>query len=77
MLTRHGLPEFLSNLCANCGEREGTQKWVANGGVMDLIHGFYEMWCEVCCLTKQIEFAEERAAEIPVMRARLKELTEA
>lgn len=61
-------------ICDNCGKREGTIKWVGDGGVMDLVHGAYSMWCEVCTLKEQIKHAEERAAALPEMRARLAEI---
>jgi hypothetical protein len=57
--------------CENCGERPGTRKWLGEGGAVDLVHGFYSMWCEVCVLKEQIKHAEERAAALPEMRARL------
>lgn len=41
---------------------------------MAMTHGFVQMWCEVCVLTKQIEHAEERAALLPELRARLEAL---
>lgn len=55
--------------CANCKEREGTKKW-GEGGTM-IARGYYSMWCEVCVLKKQIEHAEERAAALPDLQARL------
>lgn len=58
-------------LCDNCHEREGTMRW---GDALAMTHGFVQMWCEVCVLTKQIEHAEERAALLPELRARLEAL---
>lgn len=62
--------------CANCKERVGTIKWVGDSGALALSHGFYEMWCEVCALKEQIRYAEERAAALPELRARLFQLTQ-
>jgi hypothetical protein len=56
--------------CANCGEREGTVRW---GDALALTHGWTQMWCKVCALTKQIEHAKERAALIPELEAELAE----
>jgi hypothetical protein len=61
-------------ICDNCGEREGTQKWVGDGGAIALVHGSYSMWCKVCVLKEQIKHAEEWAAALPEMRARLAEI---
>lgn len=58
--------------CAKCHEREGTQKFGESGTM--IARGFYEMWCERCVLLTQIEHAEQRAAVLPELRARLAEL---
>lgn len=60
-------------LCANCGERPGTEKWSSDE--TSFARGWFVMWCEVCCLREQIKHAEERAAELPKLRARFDELT--
>lgn len=57
--------------CAFCHEREGTLNW---GDALAFTHGFSRKVCEVCALTKQIEHAEERAAALPELRARLAEI---
>lgn len=56
------------SLCASCHKREGTLAW---GDALALTHGFAARWCEVCALTAQIAHAEERAAALPGLRARL------
>jgi hypothetical protein len=60
--------------CANCGEREGTEKWTESS--VALAHGMYVMWCEPCVLKGQIKHAEERAAALPELRGRLFKLTQ-
>lgn len=60
--------------CAVCGIREGTHRW---GDTLAMTHGTWEMWCEVCVVTKQLEHAENRAALIPELRARMTALTQA
>lgn len=34
------------SVCVRCRENEGTKKWVGDGGILALSHGWYEMWCE-------------------------------
>lgn len=58
-------------LCDNCKKNEGTIQWVGEGSVLDAVHGFYVMWCEICCLEAQIKHAKERADEIPNMEKEL------
>ena len=59
--------------CASCGKREGTIRW---GDMLALTHGWVQMWCEHCAVTKQLEYARERAAAIPELEARLSALDE-
>ena len=61
-------------LCKNCNKREGTTRWVGNGGVMDLVHGMYQMWCEICATEAQLEYAKERAKAISKLERKLKKL---
>lgn len=58
-------------ICPNCGKRPGTVRW---GDALAVTHGFTQMWCEVCAVTAQLNFARERAAAIPELEARLVEL---
>lgn len=60
--------------CQNCGQRPGTEKWVGNGGVMDLVHGMYSMRCKICVLKAQLEHAYKTAAGIPDLEKELSEL---
>lgn len=57
--------------CANCGKRPGTIQWVGEGGALALTHGWYAMWCEVCCLEAQIKYAEDLTAKIPTLKEEL------
>lgn len=60
-----------SVLCANCGEREGWTRW---GDMLAITHGMAPMWCELCAVTAQLEYAKERAATIPALESRLEAL---
>lgn len=61
--------------CGNCKTRPGTVQWVGDGGVMGLIHGMYDFWCEICCTEAQLKNARDSAARIPELEKKLKELT--
>ena len=61
-------------LCQNCGKRPGTEKWVGTGGVIGLIHGCYQMWCERCCIEAQLEHARKAARSVRKLERRLAEL---
>lgn len=67
-------PDRVAPACANCHVREGTIKWVGDGGSMALVHGVYTLWCERCVVAVQLAHAEERAALIPELRAKLEAL---
>lgn len=56
-------------LCFKCERRDGTTWW--SEGVMAYVHGAKAPVCEICALRMQLDHARERAAEIPVMEARL------
>lgn len=62
---------LVTGLCANCGERPGTETW---GDVLAVMHGWTQKWCEVCVLEKQVEHDRERAAELPELERRLEEV---
>jgi hypothetical protein len=57
--------------CQNCNERDATQTWVGEGGVMAWTHGMYQYWCELCCTQAQLKYAEEAAARIPELKEKL------
>lgn len=64
----------ITGTCANCGKHKATTHWVRTGGILDLVHGAYEDWCECCCLKFQLEYAKERAAAIPDIERKLAEV---
>lgn len=57
-----------TQMCANCWKEPGTERW---GDALAFSHGFEVLWCKRCVLTTQIAHAEERAAALPELRARL------
>lgn len=61
-------------LCANCNKRKGTKAWVGHGDVVSFVHS---VWCEICVVDAQLRHAQERAAAIPELEAKLRELLEA
>ena len=61
------------SLCKNCNKRNGTQDWCGDGGVIAWVHGLSARWCNVCVLTAQLKYAQERAAEIPKLETALME----
>lgn len=61
-------------ICANCGEREGTINWVGRGGVMDFVHGMYEVWCELCAVEADLEYAKKQAKRVPELEKKLEKL---
>jgi hypothetical protein len=60
-------------LCQNCGQRPATENWTSEGGSIAFVHGFYQRWCKVCCLQKQLERAHEMTAHIPELEKQLEE----
>jgi Zn-finger nucleic acid-binding protein len=59
-------------ICANCKVREGTNIW--SEGAIAYVHGCYSMWCDRCVVDAHLTHARARAAEIPELERRLKEL---
>lgn len=63
-------------ICQNCGQREGTENWVGEGGTMAFIHGMHQCWCKICCCEAQLEYARKLAATIPELEVKLAALKE-
>lgn len=60
--------------CRNCEKRPASGIWLGTGSVMDYIHGGGVPWCELCMVKEQLKHAEECAARVPELRARLEAL---
>ncbi len=58
--------------CQTCHCRPATQVWTE--GALAMVHGAYAYRCELCCLRDQLKHAQERAADIPTLEDRIKEL---
>jgi len=58
--------------CPKCNKRKSTTRWA--DGELALTHGWIIYICEICAVTEQLEHAKERAAKIPELEAKLKEL---
>lgn len=61
-------------LCVNCGEREATETWVGDGGVLAWSHGGGRPWCELCCKKAQLKYAEDAASRISNLKKEIFEL---
>jgi protein-arginine kinase activator protein McsA len=57
--------------CQHCHKREATVNWVGEGGMMNFIHGFYERWCEQCCLEAEVAYAEKHKNDLKNLRRKL------
>jgi len=57
-------------VCEECGKRPATQKWVGEAGALAYIHGFYQNWCDQCCVKAQLLYALQRGRAIPGLLAR-------
>ena len=76
-ITRMGGPRDLvpkEVLCQNCKLRPGTETWVADAGVLGLLHGMHQRWCSLCVVKEQLKYAREKAAAIPALEQQLREL---
>lgn len=58
--------------CDNCGKKRKLTAWVGEGGMLDLVHGAYSMWCEECQWRAQLRYAEGLAKNIPSLKRKLK-----
>lgn len=61
------------NLCPNCETRKPTVTFIANGGIMDWIHGGGEQWCELCVVKVQLKSAKESKSD-PDIGEKVKEV---
>lgn len=68
-------PRRADGLCEHCGQRPATVIWIGEGDMLTYAHGGGSNWCERCCVEEQLEYARKRAAEIPALEQRLRELT--
>lgn len=60
-------------VCLYCNKRPATLHF---GDMLSFTHGGVQNCCEVCSVVMQLEHAEERAAAIPELKARLVALDE-
>lgn len=59
--------------CSRCGSRDASVRFSESLSAMDMAHGMYgDPWCRVCVAERQLEYARERAAEIPELEATLR-----
>lgn len=63
-----------SGPCQKCNQRPATAFWTGSEGAIGFVHGFYQQWCEVCCLEESLKYAREQAARIPELEDQLAKL---
>lgn len=63
-------------ICAHCRRHKATIKFTKHGGMLEISHGFYELWCECCYTRASLEYAQNQAARIPELREKLKSACE-
>ncbi len=57
-------------ICAHCGTRPGTIDFLpGGGGVLAIVHGLVQKWCERCVVEVQLAHAREAAARIHELEA--------
>lgn len=64
-----------SKQCQKCGQRQATQVWIGEGGTLAFVHGQYQLWCDLCVVQVQLEYARESAKRIPELEKKLEELS--
>lgn len=73
----NGWPIPVGAKCSRCGSRVASVRFAEDLSGMDMVHGVYgDPWCSVCVAARQLEFARERAAEIPELEAALRRVLE-
>ena len=65
----------MTGTCQKCGARREIVTWVEDGGILAWTHGLSEQWCRLCAARRQLELAEQRAADIPALRQEVETLT--
>lgn len=61
-------------ICANCHKRKATIKWIGDGGIMAMTHGWVAFWCEFCATKINLKYARKQAERIPKLEKKLKGL---
>jgi len=62
-------------LCAKSCGREADEYFGEDLNAMNIIHGEHgQPWCNHCILSRQLEYAEERANAIPNLKQRIIDL---
>ena len=61
-------------VCANCNKHKGTQNWVGEGGMMEMVHGNYSIWCDCCALKAQIKYAEDAVDRLKELKKKIKKV---
>lgn len=72
MTDPYAVPE--GAICTNCKVRPATLRWVGDGGVMALTHGGSTVWCELCVVRAQADYAAEGVRRLETLNRRLAEL---
>jgi hypothetical protein len=57
--------------CQKCHKHKATNRWIGDGGMLAYSHGFWEWWCECCVIKAQLKYAEEAAAKLKDLKAKL------
>lgn len=63
-MTIAGVPKP-EGLCQKCSEREATETWVGDGGVIGWAHGMFQFWCKLCVVKEMLKHAVEVSEKIP------------
>jgi len=64
-------PLRIDGPCQVCGKRPATTWWNKSGSMIELVHGFGEQRCEICCLEESIPYLEKSARTLIKQRAEL------
>lgn len=61
-------------ICHNCGMRPATIVWSDTGSMMDVVHGNYSYWCDLCAAKESLIYAQKQAVRVPDLIEELKKL---